>query len=310
MIIFINLENLGSIGGYYSSRESEFNNQEDNTNKRIELKKAQMKIREMEECLKYMNAENDNSKGKLGNVISHLNTPEGTHKTDKMLNNNKNVNNNENLKVKGKNKNFSSIVNNNTLEDLRTKFKNSNNINVQNAQLLNHQKAKSCIPIAHEDEDENENSNLQDNTDINENLENNGFQDNDNKRDREFASNAIRWNRHMTLGKTSSQNNLIQTSRDINKNNQEKTNNVNNFNLESNNNLISTQNPYKMNPFFENTANTFINHDFEKISNMDNNENIDNTNNLEEIEQMENEDDDGNYNVIEFPLQLKKKKKI
>jgi hypothetical protein len=40
----------------------------------LDLKKVQQKIKEMEDCLKTFNIENDNIKGKLGDIISNLNT--------------------------------------------------------------------------------------------------------------------------------------------------------------------------------------------------------------------------------------------
>lgn len=51
---------------------------EENLYKVIDLKKAHQKIKEMEDCLKSMNDENENLKGKLGYVISNINTPSHT----------------------------------------------------------------------------------------------------------------------------------------------------------------------------------------------------------------------------------------
>jgi hypothetical protein len=45
---------------------------DDNTYKVIDLKKAHQKIKEMEDCLKSMNNENENLKDKLGSVISNM----------------------------------------------------------------------------------------------------------------------------------------------------------------------------------------------------------------------------------------------
>lgn len=49
-------------------KKNKINPIEENENKLIDLKKAQQKIKEMEKCLKTMNIENDDLKGKLGNI--------------------------------------------------------------------------------------------------------------------------------------------------------------------------------------------------------------------------------------------------
>lgn len=300
---------MTSIGGYYSSRDSDLNYLEENTSKIIDLKKAQMKIKEMEDCLKSMNEENDNLKGKLGNVISHLTTPQAQegNKLDKKFTKSYE----EKLKQKArKQKNFSSIINNNTLEDLKSKFKISSNAN--NAKLLTHQKSNSLYPKESEeyesnlpssDEAANENAN-----NSNYNYNKNDAQEVNAKNTKEIAPALLRWNRNMTLGKNS-QNNFIH-KQDVSPNNKD-----------CNKILSDNQNPYKINSFNVNdNTSSFTHYDYEnindKISNLDNIENMDNTNNLEEIEQMENEDEDqeeqeeeDNYNLVEFPLQLKLKNK-
>ena len=133
-----------------------------------------MKIREMEDCLKSMNEENDSLKGKLGNVISHIGTPNDPQKSDSKINNNSGISSNDNLRTKVKKKNFSSIVNNNTSEDLRgTKFKSNSNISSSaindtyvnsnhRQQLLSHYKTNSVINNNNINENENRENNLSD----------------------------------------------------------------------------------------------------------------------------------------------------
>jgi len=310
----------------------------------IDLKKAQMKIREMEECLKSMNDENDNLKGKLGNVINNLSTSQDHHRSESNINNNSNY---ENIRKKVvKKKNFSTLSDNATFEDLRNKLKNPSNNDINNynnkAQFISHYKTNSIIGNNSNEEDEENNLSEEANFgEPNEYAKNincnigpnfNSYQNdvankihNNNKninqvhtdiklRNRELSNNMIKWNRNLTLGK-SSQNNVVASSADISPNNMDE----NHFGMQSNssnNNLNENSNInkiYNMNPFVDNTS-TFINNDFEniheKISNLGNMENIDNVNNLEEIEQMENEDDSNeNYNVVGFPLQLKMKNK-
>lgn len=63
--------NLDTINNTNANLNTNTNtNSNSNSNKLIDLKKAQLKIKEMEECLKSLNIENDSLKGKLGNVIS------------------------------------------------------------------------------------------------------------------------------------------------------------------------------------------------------------------------------------------------
>lgn len=378
-------------GGYYSSRDSDLNYMEENTNKLIDLKKAQMKIREMEECLKSMNKENDNLKGKLGNVISNIGTPQDIHKSDSNINNFNNINNNENdnSRPKVKKKNFSSIINNNTLDDLRQKFKsnsniysaanysNSNNNNINNnvnynnqlpQQFLSHYKSNSMINhninenediennlsdeanYSHEEEQNdfiiNNNNNNKNNFNLNmhnlnslnsinkhEFINNNNNNNNLNsnsvnnlnstaaaKKIKESNPNILKWNRNLTLGKSSHNYLNPGSSADVSSN--FINNEENHFgNMQGNSSNINDghnahiNHLYKINPFIDNTS-VFMHNDYEnindKISNLDQVDNTDNTNNLEEIEQMDNEEEDSENYVNEFPplqLRIKNKKK-
>ena len=354
-------------GGYYSSRDSDLNYMEENTNKIIDLKKAQMKIREMEDCLKSMNEENDSLKGKLGNVISNIGTPQEQNKSDSNINNY-----NEISRPKVKKKTFSSIINNNTLDDLRQKFKSNtnissaNNINKNNNQLpqqfLSHYKSNSMINNninENEDIENNQSYEAEDSREdetndflINDNSNNNNFNlhnhnlnnlnsfsknqfDNHNpnvysmanntnasaagKMTKEPNSNMLKWNRNLTLGKSSHNNFNPGSSADVSSNFINEENHFGNMHGSSSNNIdalnVNINHMYKINPFIDNTS-TFIHNDYEninyKISNLDQIDNMDNTNNLEEIEQMDNEEEDSEIYGNEFPplqLRIKNKKK-
>lgn len=245
----------------------------------IDLHKAHLKIKEMEECLKTMNQENDNLKGKLGNVISHMGTPQ-----DNKTENNNNFINNENLKAKNKRKTTSSVINNNTLDDLRNKFRNSNT-NCQNLPFLNYPKSNSTL----KDKDEDFNNDDSINNDFN------NYQIQYDKKNRDLTPNNIRCNRNLTLGRQSQ--NQLNCGTDANSSNCD----------QKNDGYIShneNQNNFKINPFVDNTS-TFIQQDYEnindKISNIENLENIENVNNLDE--------DPDNYNIVQFPVQIRNKEK-
>lgn len=51
-------------------------NLDENLMKAIDMKKAHIKIKHMEDCLKSMNSENENLRDKLGDVINYINNPQ------------------------------------------------------------------------------------------------------------------------------------------------------------------------------------------------------------------------------------------
>lgn len=288
----------------------------------------------MEDCLKKMNIENDSLKGKLGNVISNINTPEekqylddneivnsinNEDDNDKLIEkkNNEILLNQKELKQKKcsyKNKKESNLsnVNNDTLEDLRNRFKN-NRLNNNSDYLSSHFRGASAIPFENyydnindsegiiSENEENPNSKAT----INSSSRNQKNMKNRNTHRRENSGGMLKWSRHLTLGK-SGQNQMFSNNEE---NNNEEISNRNNFK----NNFENI----KVNPFVDNTS-TFINNDYEnmneKISNLENIE--DENSNNEEEEEMDNvRDVDGNFNDFEgyyefenkseFPLQLK-----
>ena len=310
---------------------------EENSNKLIDLKKAQQKIKEMEECLKTMNIENDSLKGKLGNVISNLNTPQENN-----LDNDEEENNfihgreysheNENdrkIKKNKKNKrsNNFSTVNNDTLEDLRARFKNSKNtLNNNSEYLVSHFRGHSAIPYQNDQNDidseaelisQNENEENFENEEIsspenrgNNNINNNYYSTGNQKHQairkhqrQESTGKNFKYNRHLTLGKSGQQH--IFGSIEENNNNEEKDRGMQyNFNSNIEN--------FKVNPFVDNTS-TFINNDYEnmneKISNLENieDDNENSINDNEERDNYENYYEFNNNKKSEFPLQLKLK---
>jgi len=289
----------------------------------LDFQKAYLKIQEMEEYIKSMNADNDRLKGKLGNLISNNGSPHENN-MNKFDNNdeyyyNSNQDYNEIIqnkqKVKKKN-NPSSYIYNNSIEEFKKEYK-TENFNINNPQFINDIKPYNMKKNQNEMEESNNKIDYT-NNEYQENLENISNNDNpysynnqtiyqsENKIGfREPNSNIFKWNRHLTLGKNSLTN-IVNSTDEINSfNNNDDSNNLNN----NHNN-----NQYKINPFIINSS-TFINNDYENINdkirnmNIENIYNIDNTNNLEDIEQLENEDDSEDYNVVEFPLQLKMKHK-
>lgn len=333
--IFLNIKiglNPMGTGGYYSSRDSDLNFMEENTNKIIDLKKAQMKIREMEECLKSMNEENDNLKGKLGNVISNIGTPQD-NKSDSNINN---LNQNENSRPKVKKKNYSSIINNNTLDDLRSKFKSNSNISVSNNkenysyhnanQFLSHYKSNSMVNNnINENEDiENNLSEKADdsqeddvnefvnnhNNNVNFNIPNNNLNNSNSLNKNEFInnnnlsavgagkkpkeSNLLKWNRHLTLGKGSQNNLNPSSSNEVSPNFINQENRFGNMHGSSNNinDGHILNNIYKINPFVDNTS-SFMNNDYENINDkISNLDQIDNMDNTNNLEEIEQMDNE------------------
>jgi hypothetical protein len=77
----------------------------------LDLKKVQQKIKEMEDCLKTFNIENDNIKGKLGDIISNLNTESNNLTDNEEIKNNNNNNNLEESNNENKNNNKNYIEN-------------------------------------------------------------------------------------------------------------------------------------------------------------------------------------------------------
>jgi len=120
----------------------------------------------MEECLKSMNEENDNLKGKLGNVISNIGSPQD----QQHISDNNNINHRKNSRQKGKKKKFSSI-NNNTMDDLRQKFKSNSNVSVAAGNNLNNNDNQQHTKqfLSHF----KSNSMIQNNIEENEDIENN-----------------------------------------------------------------------------------------------------------------------------------------
>lgn len=218
----------------FISPKKESNFKEENKNKKIELKDAQEKIKEMEATLKNMNKENYKLKGKLEDVISNCDSEECLNRIE--IDFIKGSNNENNLKERKKRRNFDSMCNNNQ------------------EYLINHFKNASEIPYRIEDE----NSNLISNIDINDNnnirgslnqrkkstegIGTNICQKVENKNKKTSSENLSKITRNFTLGKS----NII-------------------FNNENHNQELSKNlNDNKINPFIDN-KNPFITNDYENI---------------------------------------------
>lgn len=289
--------------GFYTQRDSDSNIIEDNSDKIFDLNNAQQKIKEMEESLKNMNIENDSLKGKLGNVISNLNTPQEAN--NKMSRDFINKNNQEEFQKNKKRKNFSSLSNNNNSEYLANHFRNNSVIPHQNEEDNN---SHSHL-ISHSHLNENNNTNLssprkrnyrKDSIGEFSNYNNRNFQQKNMLRD-SSGNNPSKWNRHLTLGK-SAQTNLVSSSEDLYRDNNEGDFNNRGSNSHINENL-------RTNPFVDNN-NTFINNDYENMY-----EKVSNLGNVENEDMYLNNNEEGYFgynnpdikNVAEFPLQVKKR---
>ncbi len=306
-------------GGYFSSRESNLNYIDDSPSKIIDLKKAHLKIREMEECLKTMNEENDNLKGKLGNVISNINTPQDQYRIDPSYMENFSNNENTHHRQKIKSKNLSSLTDNLAIEDLRSK--NNSRITNNNNKYISNFKSNSDNDEndnnSSEDENENQNENynkknqfdknILSNKIINKNIINSNkcknynynsnnsnnnilndkinndmdsnYRKQETKHSREMSPNNIKWNRNLTLGK-GSQSIINLNSANVSANN---INNENHFitmhGNSSNLNSGELNHTYKVNPFVDNTS-TFIQNDYDNIH--------DKISNMDQTENMDN----------------------
>jgi len=297
-----------------SLRDSDLKKFEENSNKIMDFEFAQMKILQMENYLKSMYEENEILKGKLGNINRNSAITEDTYKSNTRTND---IQNNAHSREKSKKRISSSAIKKKTLDDLDEKNKDITQ-KYNPSQMIPHYKANL---METNEIDENENNNFIDDTKMCIDINNGYFNKNPNYpfikdeliqesiRTKEKTANLIKWNRNLTLGK-GSQNNLIVSSEDPSINNFKDENHIGYLDNDAHEiDDTSNTNINKISPFLYNSA-TFLPNDYEnindKISNLGN---IDDTNNLEETEQIVNEEDSDNYNVVEFPLQIKNKNK-